>query len=63
MTYDEQAAGDFVADMLAAGVVLVENKALQTLVEAQEVQLVNYLSATDADIELLLNFSAASLQL
>jgi GxxExxY protein len=42
--------------------VLVENKAVQTLAKAHEVQLVNYLAATGIDIGLLLNFGASSLQ-
>jgi GxxExxY protein len=62
VTYDGVVVGDFVADMLIAGVVLVENKAVQTLVQAHEVQLVNYLTATGIEIGLLLNFGASSLQ-
>jgi GxxExxY protein len=62
VTYDGVVVGDFVADMLVAGVVLVENKAVQTLLQAHEVQLVNYLTATSIEIGLLLNFGASSLQ-
>jgi hypothetical protein len=36
--------------------VILEIKAVQTLNAAHEVQLVNYLKATDIDIGLLLNF-------
>ena len=60
--YDGIVVGDFIADMLVAGVILVENKAVQTLTPAHEVQLVNYLTATQIEIGLLLNFGAASLQ-
>ena len=61
--YDGIVVGDFIADMLVAGVILIENKAVQTLTPAHEVQLVNYLTATHIEIGLLLNFGAASLQI
>jgi len=60
--YDGVSVGDFVADMLVEGRVLVENKAVQALAAAHEVQLVNYLSATGLEVGLLLNFGASSLQ-
>lgn len=60
--YDGVVGGDFAADMLVEGVVMVENKAVQTLSPAHEVHLVNYLKATGVDIGLLLNFGAEKLQ-
>lgn len=62
VVYDDAVVGDFIADMLIAETVLVENKAVQTLVQGHEVQLVNYLTATGIEIGLLLNFGASSLQ-
>ncbi len=62
VVYDGVVVGDFVADMVVEGRVLIENKAVQQLAAAHEVQLVNYLSATGLDIGLLLNFGAISLQ-
>ncbi|MFA5192335.1 MAG: GxxExxY protein [Verrucomicrobiia bacterium] len=41
---------------------MVENKAVQALAPAHEVQLVNYLTATGVEIGLLLNFGAARLE-
>jgi len=41
---------------------MVELKASQTLVPAHEVQLVNYLTASNIEIGLLLNFGAAKLE-
>jgi GxxExxY protein len=61
--YDGIVVGDFIADMLIADSVLVENKAVQTVVQAHEVQLVNYLTATGIEIGLLLDFGASSLQI
>ncbi len=60
--YDDIVVGDFYADMVVEGKVLVELKANQTLVPVNEVQLVNYLTATGIEIGLLLNFGADSLQ-
>ena len=54
--------GYFVADMLVENCVIVENKAVQTITVAHEVQLVNYLTATGIDIGLLFNFGASRLQ-
>ncbi|MGO8945461.1 MAG: GxxExxY protein [Syntrophobacteraceae bacterium] len=62
VVYDGVVVGDFIADMLVADRVLVENKAVQSLVQAHEAQLVNYLATTGIEIGLLLNFGASSLQ-
>jgi GxxExxY protein len=62
VTYDCVVVGDFAADLLVEGVVMVENKAVQTLAPAHEVQLVNYLTATGIEIGLLLNFGAEKLE-
>ena len=60
--YDGIIAGDFIADMVVEGRVIVENKAVQVLTKAHEAQLVNYLTATGIEIGLLLNFGAPSLE-
>ncbi|HUW24959.1 MAG TPA: GxxExxY protein [Gallionella sp.] len=62
VTYDGVVVGDFVADMLVNDHVLIENKAVQVLATAHEVQLVNYLTATGINIGLLLNFGAERLE-
>jgi GxxExxY protein len=62
VTYDGVAVGDFSADMLAHQTILIENKAVQRLGPAHEVQLVNYLTATGIEIGLLLNFGAERLE-
>ncbi len=60
--YDNVIVGDFSADMLVQNLVLIENKAVQTIIPAHEVQLVNYLMATGIEIGLLLNFGATRLE-
>lgn len=62
VTYDGIIVGLFVADMIVEECVLIENKAVQTLAAAHEVQVVNYLTATGIDIGLLLNFGASKLE-
>jgi GxxExxY protein len=60
--YDGRVVGDFAADMIIAGKIIVEFKAVESLVTAHSVQLVNYLTATRIDNGLLLNFGTRSLQ-
>ena len=60
--YDGMAVGEFSSDKLVEGKVMVEEKAVQALVLAHEVQLVNYLTATGIEIGLLLNFGAQRLE-
>ncbi len=60
--YDGVVVGDFFADMLVDGRVLVENKAVPAIAPAHEVQLVNYLTATGIEVGLLLNFGSGRLQ-
>lgn len=61
VVYDGVIVGEFIADMLVDGQVLIENKAVQAFACVHEVQLVNYLTATGIDNGLLLNFGARSL--
>jgi len=51
-----QQIGDFRADMLVDGKVLLELKAARTIDQAHEKQLLNYLRATNIEVGLLLNF-------
>ena len=62
VVYDGVVVGEFAADMLVAGKVIVESKAVQKLCSAHEVQLVNYLTATGMDVGLLLNFGSSELE-
>ncbi len=62
MVYEDTVVGDFAADLLVDGRLIVELKAVQDLMVAHEVQTVNYLAATGLDDALLINFGASSLQ-
>ena len=48
--------GDYQADLIVEDIIVVELKGINTLVEENEHQLVNYLKATTIEIGLLLNF-------
>jgi GxxExxY protein len=54
--YRGRIVGDFAADLMVNGCVIVELKAVQNLAKEHEVQLVNYLTATGIDDGLLINF-------
>lgn len=60
--YENVIVGDYIADLIVNEIVLCELKAINSLSTADEVQLVNYLTATNRDFGLLLNFGAPSLQ-
>jgi GxxExxY protein len=60
--YDGVIVGDFCADILVEERVLVELKANKAIIVANEVQLVNYLTATGIEVGLLLNFGAERLE-
>jgi GxxExxY protein len=61
--YDGIVVGDYVADLLVEGVVLVELKAVKILDEVHTAQCLNYLKATGLKICLLFNFGTPRVQL
>jgi GxxExxY protein len=60
--YENVIVGDFVANVVVNGTLICELKAISTLTKSDEVQVVNYLTATNHDVGLLLNFGTTSLQ-
>jgi GxxExxY protein len=48
--------GDFIADIIVEGLVILELKAADELAPAHDSQLLNYLKASSAEVGLLLNF-------
>jgi GxxExxY protein len=54
--YEGTLVGEFVADIIVNGSVILELKAVKQLAKAHEVQLVNYLVATGITVGLLINF-------
>ncbi|MCL2074500.1 MAG: GxxExxY protein [Marinilabiliaceae bacterium] len=54
--YQNIVVGNYKADLCVNDVVILELKAVECLVEEYELQLINYLKATNIEIGLLLNF-------
>ncbi len=54
--YDGENVGDFFADIIVEGKVILELKSVRRVIRAHEVQLVNYLKATQTPVGLILNF-------
>jgi GxxExxY protein len=54
--YDGLMVGEYFADLIVENTVILELKAAEALVLEHELQLVNYLKATEKEIGLLLNF-------
>lgn len=46
----------YYADIVVNDIVIIELKAVKTHIDQHEIQLVNYLRATDIEVGLLLNF-------
>lgn len=54
--YDAQVMGEYFADVVVNGVVILELKAVRMLLDEHAAQLLNYLKATTIEVGLLLNF-------
>jgi len=54
--YQNKLVGNYKADLIVNDIIILELKAVDYLVEEHEFQLINYLKATNIEIELLLNF-------
>ena len=54
--YKEIEVGEYICDILVNDLIILELKAQEQLVEANEFQLINYLKATNYEVGLLLNF-------
>lgn len=54
--YNGEKVGEYFADIIVNNCVIIELKAAETLAEEHELQLINYLKATEIEVGLLLNF-------
>lgn len=54
--FEGEAVGEYFADLLVEGVIIVEIKAAERLASAHEAQLLNYMKATGIKVGLVLNF-------
>jgi len=62
VTYDGVIVGEYFADLLVDGCVVVEIKAVKKLDEIHMAQCINYLKATGLHVCLLINFGSAKVQ-
>jgi GxxExxY protein len=60
--YEGTVVGDYQADLVVAGKVIVECKAVTALDPMHEAQLINYLKASGLHVGLLINFGRSKLQ-
>jgi len=61
--YEGEVVGDYIADLIVEGMVLVELKAVRALDEVHEAQCINFLKATNLPICLLMNYGRPRLGL
>ena len=54
--------GDYIADFLIDGRIIVEIKAVSSMNDAHLAQTIHYLTATNNQVGLLINFGAKSLE-
>ena len=62
VVYDNIVVGEFRSDFQIENQLIIELKAVESLLPVHEVQVVNYLTATNLDVGLLINFGSSSLQ-
>ncbi|MCP5101505.1 MAG: GxxExxY protein [Chloroflexi bacterium] len=61
--YDGEIVGNFLADIIVEDVIVLELESVRRLIKAHEVQLVNYLIATQKDVGLLINFGGSRVEI
>src|SRR5262249_41565546 len=62
VTFRGEVVGEFFADILVEGKVILELKAVEALAPEHQAQLINYLQATGIEIGLLINFGTPRLE-
>ena len=61
--YENEIVGEFVADIIVNDTVILELKSVIQIINAHEVQLVNYLVATGKPVGLILNFGESKVEI
>lgn len=61
--YDDEIVGEFVADIIVNDTIILELKSVRRVIKAHEVQLVNYLVATEKPVGLILNFGERKVEI
>jgi len=61
--YENEIVGEFIADILVEDTIILELKSVKRIVQAHEVQLVNYLVSTGKPVGLILNFGERKVEI
>lgn len=61
--YKNEVVGEFRADLIVENAIIIELKAVQNLIPIHETQLVKYLTATNKDHGLLINFGGERIEI
>ena len=61
--YDNKVVGEFVADIIVEDTIILELKSVRQIIQAHEVQLVNYLVATEKPVGLIINFAERKVEI
>ena len=61
--YGNEVVGEFVADIIVEDTIILELKWVRRIIRAHEVQMVNYLVATEKPVGLILNFSERKVEI
>ena len=62
VNFREQSVGEFFADIVVNKLVILELKAVKTLLPEHQAQMINYLKATGAEVGMLINFGNSKLE-
>jgi len=61
--YENEIVGEFIADIIVEETIILELKSVKRIVQAHEVQLVNYLVSTGKPVGLILNFGERKVEI
>ena len=62
VSFRGQCVGEFFADLIVEGKVIVELKAVKAIAPEHQAQMINYLNATGIEVGLLINFGNSKLE-
>ncbi|MBW2674575.1 MAG: GxxExxY protein [Deltaproteobacteria bacterium] len=63
VSYENEVVGNFVADIMVENKIILELKSIRRIIQAHEVQLVNYLVATGKPVGLIINFGEQEVEI
>ena len=61
--YENEVVGEFIADIIVNDTIILELKSVRQIIQAHEVQLVNYLVATGKPVGLIINFGERKVEI